>query len=128
VVCCVSLLLPHRFFAWDPLRLHDRLAQLDFVRIWPAEVDALGQRQPGRVCPLDVIDRLAGVRREVRCAEDVRRAPCFRDQLPISPPSSFVITMQDERGRPPSSPSGQELNFFGLAGSLGESSGVSPGC
>src|SRR5262249_7943169 len=49
-------------------------------------------------------------------------------QLPISPPSSFVITMQDERGRPPASPSGQLLKSLVLTGSVGESSGVSPGC
>ena len=55
------------------------------------------------------------------------------NQLPISPPSSFVITRHAERGRPPSSPSGHELNAFGLAGSFRTSlelgrSGVSPGC
>ena len=37
-------------------------------------------------------------------------------QLPIGPPSSFVITMQAERGRPPASPSGHELNCFGFWG------------
>ena len=33
------------------------------------------------------------------------------NQLPISPPSSFVMTRHAERGRPPSSPSGQELSL-----------------
>jgi hypothetical protein len=51
VVCCVRLLLLHRFLAWQAFGLHDRLAQLDFVRIWPAEVDIRGQRQPDRVSP-----------------------------------------------------------------------------
>ena len=36
-------------------------------------------------------------------------------QLPIGPPSSFVITRQDERGRPPASPSGHELIAVGSA-------------
>ena len=42
----------------------------------------------------------------------------FADQLPILPPSSFLITMQADCGRPPALPSGQELNSFGSAGSL----------
>ena len=49
------------------------------------------------------------------------------DQLPISPPSSFVITRHAERGRPPKSPSGQELNSFGLAWLVGKSLGLRPG-
>jgi hypothetical protein len=39
-------------------------------------------------------------------------------QLPIRPRSSFVMTTHDERGRPPSSPSGHELNRLGSAGSF----------
>jgi hypothetical protein len=48
-------------------------------------------------------------------------------QLPIRPPSSFVITRHGDRGRPPSSPSGQELYRFGLAGSFAPVV-ASPGC
>src|SRR5262245_33964451 len=36
--------------------------------------------------------------------------------------------MQAERGRSPASPSGHELRNFGLVGSVGKSSGSSPGC
>ena len=48
-------------------------------------------------------------------------------QLPISPPSSLVMTSSAERGRPPAAPSGQELNCFGFAGSLAAPLGARPG-
>ena len=45
----------------------------------------------------------------------------------MSPPSSLVITMHDDRGRPPAGPSGHVLNCFGFGGSLAPH-GASPGC
>ncbi|CAN5648318.1 hypothetical protein BH18ACT2_BH18ACT2_23310 [soil metagenome] len=41
--------------------------------------------------------------------EDAEPIPPESIQLPMRPPSSLVITRQDERGRPPVGPSGQEL-------------------
>jgi len=38
-----------------------------------------------------------------------RRQRILPIQVPITPPSSFVMTMVEERGRPPVAPSGQEL-------------------
>ncbi len=46
--------------------------------------------------------------RRVRRAR-VRSVARLLAQLPISPPSSRVITIVDERGRPPAAPSGQLL-------------------
>src|SRR5687767_284272 len=45
----------------------------------------------------------------------------------MAPPSSLVMTMHAERGRPPVAPSGQELKRFGFAGSF-VPVGASPGC
>ena len=97
--------------------------------------------QASRRSPSRSADRRLGVTERRSCerrpharydASD-RSLEGLGDQLPISPPSSLVITMHAERWRAPSSPSGHELYALGFAGSLRTSdeegrSGVSPGC
>jgi hypothetical protein len=43
--------------------------------------------------------------REIGGRKEASRKLGFRDQLPIWPPLSFVITMHADRGRPPAGPS-----------------------